>query len=94
LHALNFNFILVSKSSVINNTELHSPQRWLPRATESNRTFIHALYVVDLVLRYLLYTRTVQPVATCRHSPYVHKAAIVKLLSLIYGFAFRSAFLY
>ena len=33
---------------------------------------------------------TVQPVATCRHSPYVHKPAIVKLLLLIYGFKFTS----
>ena len=38
--------------------------------------------------------RTVQPVATCRQSPYVHKPAIVELLLLIYGFKFRSAFLY
>jgi len=39
-------------------------------------------------------TRTVQPVATCRQSPYRHKPAIVKLLLLIFGFKFRSAFLY
>jgi len=32
----------------------------------------------------------VQPVATCRQSPYVHKPAIVKLLLLIYSFQFRS----
>jgi len=31
-------------------------------------------------------TRTVQPVATCRQSPYVHKPAIVKLLLRIYSF--------
>jgi len=31
------------------------------------------------------YTRTVQPVATCRQSPYVRKPAIVKLLLFIYG---------
>jgi len=44
----------------------------------------------------LSYTRTVQPrpVATCRQSPYVHKPVVVKLLLLIYGFEFRSAFLY
>jgi len=35
----------------------------------------------------------VQPVATCHQSPYLHKPAIVKLLLLIYGFKFRSAFL-
>jgi len=34
----------------------------------------------------------VQPVATCRQSPYVHKPAIVKLLLLIYSFQSRSAF--
>jgi len=39
-------------------------------------------------------TRMVQPVATSPQSLYVHKAAIVKLLLLIYGFKFRSAFLY
>ena len=33
-------------------------------------------------------TRTVQPVATCRQSPYLHKPAIVKLLLLIYSFQF------
>jgi len=33
---------------------------------------------------YKSYTRTVQPVATCRQSPYVHKPVIVKLLLLIY----------
>jgi len=42
----------------------------------------------------LVLTRTVQPVITCRQSPYVHKPAIVKLLLLIYGFKFRPAFLY
>jgi len=31
-----------------------------------------------------MYTRPVQPVATCRQSPYLHKPAIVKLLLLIY----------
>ena len=39
-------------------------------------------------------TRTVQPVATCRQSAYVHKPPIVKLLLLIYGFKFRSVFLH
>jgi len=34
----------------------------------------------------------VQPVATCRQSPYLHKPAIVKLLLLIYSFQFRYAF--
>jgi len=34
----------------------------------------------------------VQPVATCRQSPYDHKPAIFKLLLLIYSFQFRSAF--
>ena len=33
-----------------------------------------------------------QPVATCRQSPYLHKPAVVKLLSLIYSFQLRSAF--
>jgi len=37
-------------------------------------------------------TRTVQPVATCRQLPFVHKPAVVKLLLLIYSFQFRSAF--
>ena len=37
-------------------------------------------------------TRTVQPMATCRQLPYVHKPAVVKLLLLIYSFQFRSAF--
>jgi len=37
-------------------------------------------------------TRAMQPVATCRQSPYVHKPAIVKLLLLIYSFQFRFAF--
>jgi len=41
----------------------------------------------------IIRSRTLQPVATCRHLPYVHKPAIVKLLLLIYGFTFRSAFL-
>jgi len=31
-------------------------------------------------------TRTVQPVATCRQSSYVHEPAVVKLLLRIYGF--------
>jgi len=39
-------------------------------------------------------TRALQPVATCRQSPYGHKPAIAKLLLLTYGFKFRSAFLY
>jgi len=39
-----------------------------------------------------LFTRPVQPVATCRQSPYLHKPAIVKLLLFIYSFQFRSAF--
>jgi len=42
-------------------------------------------------------TRTMQPVATRRQSPYAHKPAVVQLLFkllLIYGFKFRSAFLY
>jgi len=34
----------------------------------------------------------VQPMATCRQSPYVYKPAIVKLLLLIYSFRFRSTF--
>jgi len=34
----------------------------------------------------------VQPVATCRQSPYLHKPAIVKLLLLIHSFQFRSPF--
>jgi len=38
--------------------------------------------------------RAVQPVATCRQPPYLHKPAIVKLLLLTYGFKLRSAFLY
>jgi len=38
-------------------------------------------------------TRPVQPVATCRQSPYLHKPAIVKLLLLIYGFQFSTAIL-
>ena len=42
----------------------------------------------------IVITRMVQPVATSPQSLYVHKAAIVKLLLLIYGFKFRSAFLY
>jgi len=47
-----------------------------------------------MMMTIITITRTVQPVATCRQSPYVHKPAIVKLLLLIYGFKFRSAFLY
>jgi len=31
-------------------------------------------------------TRAVQPVATCRQSPYFHKPTTAKLLLLIYGF--------
>jgi len=42
----------------------------------------------------IIITRTVQPVATCRPSRYVHKPAIVKLLLLIYGFKFRYFFLH
>ena len=36
-------------------------------------------------------TRTMQPVATCRQSPYVHQPAIAVCV-LIYSFQFRSAF--
>jgi len=42
----------------------------------------------------IIIARTVQLVATCRQSPHVHKPVIVKLLLLINGFKFRSAFLY
>ena len=47
----------------------------------------HKNDVLDQIQSYVLQvlTRTVQPVATCRQSPYVHKPAIVKLLLLIYG---------
>ena len=38
---------------------------------------------VTIILALIIRTRTVQFVATCRHSPYVHKPAIVKLLLLI-----------
>jgi len=54
-------------------------------STESKTQQVFAFSALTL-------TRTVQPVATCRQSPYVHKPAIVKLLLLIYGFQFRSAF--
>jgi len=37
-------------------------------------------YVISLLICALKDTRTVQPVATCRQLPYVHKPAIVKLL--------------
>ena len=40
----------------------------------------------------LIGTRTVQPVATCRKSPNVHKPAIPKLLLLIYSFQFMACF--
>ena len=35
---------------------------------------------VVIIISIHISTRTVQPVATCRQSPYVHKPAIVKLL--------------
>ena len=37
-------------------------------------------------------TRPVQPVATCRQPPYVHKPAIFKLLLLIYKFLIQVCF--
>ena len=46
------------------------------------------------VISIIIITGAVQPVATCRQSPYRHKPATVKLLLLIHGFKFRSAFLY
>ena len=58
-------------------------RRLLVLAHLKNFYFSHAVFII---------TRTVQPVATCRQSPYVHKPAIVKLLLLIYSFQFRSAF--
>jgi len=47
-------------------------------------------YIPFLILYTLLNIRPLQPVATCRQSPYLHKPAIVKLL--IYSFQFGSAF--
>jgi len=37
-------------------------------------------HVINYTVAQIIYTTTVQPVATCRHSPYVHKPAIIKLL--------------
>ena len=54
-------------------------------ATSGRRHFTHAF------LKFT-YTRPVQPVATCRQSPYLHKPAIVKLLLLICSFQIGSAF--
>ena len=52
-------------------------------------------YIVSkYISKSLIHTRTLQPVATCSQSSFVHKPTIVKLLLLIYGFQFRSAFLY
>jgi len=74
-------------------TAVGSFQLPAPSVTNSLSDFIRDPTInTDCFRRVLKRTRTVQPVATCRQSPYVHKPAIVKLLLLIYGFKNRVCF--
>jgi len=82
------------RHTVMVSSELYSCVADSNNKLQSTRRFLNTAFCGNLSVYKPLDTRTVQPVATCRQSPYVHKPAIVKLLLLIYGFKFRSAFIY
>jgi len=82
------------RHTVMVSSELYSCVADSNNKLQSTRWFLNTAFCGNLGVYKPLDTRTVQPVATCRQSPYVHKPAIVKLLLLIYGFKFRSAFIY
>jgi len=71
-----------SKTFMILSTRLVLGHFWRPRVTERQFSiFTSVLWEPYVILLIIFHTRTVQPVATCRQSPYLHKPAIVIVTS-------------
>jgi len=61
----------------------HSSECEMSVSTRKVSTCLYSLYIYAWlsVVKLSVYTRAVQPVATCRQSPYLHKSAIVIVTS-------------